>query len=87
MRPTLAHRADILQNCQMKTVSVREFTNRFAALSQARLQVRRRGKTLGTWTPAAQSPEPVDVMKRLRRNFTKPLPFTGLDLLRGGKKR
>ena len=71
----------------MKTVLVRDFTKRFATLSHQLLQVRKRGKVVGTWLPAPKSPEPVDVMKRLKKNFARPLPCTGAELLKAGKKR
>lgn len=50
-------------------------------------RVGRRGKTVVRLTQKAQSPEPIDVMKRLRQDFKEPLPFTGLDVLKAGKKR
>jgi len=71
----------------MKTVSTYDFTNRFATFSHQKVQVRKRGKVVGTWLPAPKSPEPVDVMQRLKRNFTRPLPFTGAEVLKAGKKR
>ncbi len=70
----------------MKTVSVRDFTTRFATLSHSPLKVRRRGKILGTWTPEPKAPAPLDVMKRLKQHFKQPLPFTGLEVLKEGKR-
>ena len=71
----------------MKTVFVRDFTKRFATLSHQPLQVRKPGKVVGTWLPATRTPEPVDVLKRLKQTFERPLPFTGAELLKAGKKR
>jgi hypothetical protein len=68
----------------MKAISVRGFTTHFEPFA---FEVQKRGKTLGTWTPAPKSPEPIDVMKRLKRTFERPLPFTGLDLLKESKQR
>jgi len=42
----------------MKTVSVREFTNHFATLSHQPLQVHKRRKLVGTWSPAPKEPPP-----------------------------
>jgi hypothetical protein len=70
----------------MKTVSVRDFTTHFATLGHTPLGERRRGKTLGTRTPPPKTPPPLDVMKRLKQDFKQPLPFTGADLLKEGKR-
>jgi hypothetical protein len=71
----------------MKTVTVRDFTTQFATLSHAPLVVKRRGKPIGTWTPTPKAPPPLDVMKRLKRTFSEPLPFTFAGLLKERKKR
>lgn len=80
-------RSNIVQYCQMKTVSVREFTTRFATLSHETLQVQKRRRVVGTWTPAPKNPPPLDVMKRLQQTCERPLPFTGAELIREGRKR
>jgi hypothetical protein len=71
----------------MKTVLIRDFTRRFSSLRREKLQVRQRGKVVGTWTPVSEKPAPVDFMKRLREDFKAKLPFTGAELLKKGKKR
>jgi hypothetical protein len=71
----------------MKTVLVRDFTRRFSSLRHETLQVRQRGKVVGTWMPTSDEPPPVDFMKRLREDFKCKLPFTGAELLKEGKKR
>ncbi len=71
----------------MKTVLVRDFFKRWGTLSQQTVQVRKRGRIIGTWTPAPAQPEPVDVMARLKKQFKQPLPFTGLELLNERKRR
>jgi hypothetical protein len=71
----------------MKTVLIRDFTRRFSSLRHETLQVRQRGKVVGTWMPATTDPAPVDFMKRLREDFKTKLPFTGAELLKKGKKR
>lgn len=77
----------VSQICQMKTVLIRDFTRRFSSLRHQTLQVRQRGKVVGTWTPIPEEPVPVDFMKRLREDFKSKLPFTGAELLKEGKKR
>jgi hypothetical protein len=71
----------------MKTVLIRDFTRRFSSLRHEALQVRQRGKVVGTWTPRSEEPAPVDFMKRLREDFKAKLPFNGAELLKKGKKR
>lgn len=77
----------IMQNYQMKTVSVRDFTSQFATLSHQPLQVHKRRKLVGTWIPAPQAPPSLDVMKRLKQTCERPLPFTGAELIKEGRKR
>jgi hypothetical protein len=71
----------------MKIVPVAAFTKRFSTLSHERLRVRSRKRIVGTWTPAEKTPPPLDVMKRLKQTFKRPLPFTGAALLKAGKRR
>jgi hypothetical protein len=78
--------AVVWQSCLVKTVLVRDFLKRWGHLSQQTVQVRKRGRVIGTWTPAPATPEPEDPMKRLNKTFDKPLPFTGLELLREKKR-
>ncbi len=78
---------NIMQSDLMKTVSVRDFTSQFASLSQQPLRVQKRRKLLGTWTPAPKAPPPLDVMKRLKQSCERPLPFTGAEVVKEGRKR
>ena len=71
----------------MKTVMVRDFLRQFARRRNEPLQVRQRGRVLGTWLPSEETPEPVDVSARTKRACSTKLPFTGAELLRAGKKR
>lgn len=71
---------------KMKTVTVRDFTTHFKNLHHSPLKVRRRGKTLGTWIPEPKLPPPLDVMKRLKQTCERPLPFTGADIIKEGRK-
>ena len=70
----------------MKTVQSGEFTRHFRVLRREAAIVKDRRQVLGTWTPAPKQVEPVDVMARLREDFAHPLPFTGAELLKAGKK-
>jgi hypothetical protein len=74
--------------CQtMKTIVVREFTRAFATHRNEVCQVEDRGRIVGTWTPAGEGKPPkVDFMARLKKNFKKPLPFTGAELLKEHKR-
>jgi hypothetical protein len=71
----------------MKTVLVRDFIRSFSRLRAESVRVRQRNRVLGTWIPESTAPEPVDVMERLKQDFAEPLPFTGTQLLKAGKKR
>jgi len=72
----------------MKTLTTFDFVRDFPRHSKNRCVVKKRGKIVGTWTPAPQAIEPVDILKRQADiGFTKPLPFTGAELLKAGKKR
>ena len=72
----------------MKTVQSGEFTRRFRVHRREPALVKDRSKVLGTWTPAPKAIKPVDILKRQAEiGFTKPLPFTGAELLKAGKKR
>ena len=66
----------------MKTVSIREFNRHFRRLRKERCHVKDRGEIVGTWTPIPKQSKPLDVMARLRKTFSKPLPFTGAELLK-----
>ena len=65
----------------MKTLATRNFTKAFAKYRREPCLVTDRGRVLGTWTPVAGQPKPVDFLKRLKHDFTQPLPFTGAQLL------
>ena len=71
----------------MKTVGTREFTRHFTALRHVACVVKDRGKAVGTWTPSPKAPPPVDIMARLKTYCSGPLPFTGAEILKKGKKR
>jgi len=71
----------------MRTVLVRDFLRQFARRGNEPLQVQQRGKVLGTWIPSDSSPEPVDVLARVKRTCSRKLPFTGAEVLKAGKKR
>jgi hypothetical protein len=73
--------------CLMKTVQAGEFTRRFRIHRREPAIVKDRRKVLGTWTPAPKAITPLDVMARLKKDFSRSLPFTGAELLKAGKKR
>ena len=70
----------------MKTITTREFIRNFSKGKSEHYQVKDRGRVVGTWTPTDDEPPRVDFMARLKRNFKKPLPFTGAELLKEGKR-
>jgi hypothetical protein len=76
----------VWQICLVKTVLVREFLKRWGTLSHQTVEVRKRGRVIGTWIPATAGPEAEDPMARLNKTFQKPLPFTGLQLLKEKKR-
>lgn len=72
----------------MKTITTYEFVRYFPRHSKDQCHVKKRGKVVGTWIPAPSQIEPVDILARQKEDgFTKPLPFTGAELLKNGKKR
>ncbi len=71
----------------MRTLSTRRFTREFWKLRGEELAVTDRGRVVGTWTPASEKPQPIDYLKRVKSYCSAPLPFTGAELLRRGKKR
>jgi len=72
----------------MKTLTTYDFVRHFPRHSKDRCVVKKRGKVVGIWSPAPEAIEPVDILKRqAEAGFSKPLPFTGADLLKAGKKR
>jgi len=71
----------------MKTVTSFDFTREFFRYSKEPCVVTKRGKRVGTWHPDPKAPEPVDFLARQRADgFTSPLPFTGAQLLKEGKR-
>jgi hypothetical protein len=71
----------------MKTLTTRLFTREFTKVRHEACAVTDSGKVIGTWTPVREDPEPVDFAARVRKDFSQPLPFTGAELLKAGKKR
>ena len=72
----------------MKTLTTYEFVRHFPRHSKDTCHVKKRGKVVGTWTPSPTQIEPVDILARQKADgFAKPLPFTGAQLLKAGKKR
>ena len=71
----------------MKTINTRKFTREFPKLQREPCLVTDRGHVIGSWIPVAAKPAPMDFAKRVRQDFSRPLPFTGADLLKQGKKR
>jgi hypothetical protein len=71
----------------MKTLPTRRFTRDFTKFRHEPCAVTDSGKVIGTWTPVKDRPEPVDFARRVRDDFEEPLPFTGAELLKAGKKR
>jgi hypothetical protein len=71
----------------MKTLPTRRFMRDFARVRREPCTVTDSGKVIGTWTPVKDHPEPVNFARRVRDDFARPLPFTGAELLRAGKKR
>jgi hypothetical protein len=71
----------------MRALSTRKFTRDFSKVRSEPLTVTDRGEVVGVWTPAPKQLKPVDFLKRLKGYCKAPLPFTGADLLREGKKR
>jgi hypothetical protein len=71
----------------MKTLSTRHFTREFSKVRHEPWTVTESGKVIGTWTPVRDDPELVDFSERVKMDFSKPLPFTGTQLLKAGKKR
>jgi hypothetical protein len=71
----------------MKTISTRRFTRGFPKLRHEAYLVTDRGKVIGSWSPVPATPVPVDFAERVKEDFACPLPFTGVDLLKTGKKR
>jgi hypothetical protein len=71
----------------MKTINTRRFTREFPKIHGEPCLVTDRGQVIGSWTPVAEKPEPMDFASRVRRDFSRQLPFTGAELLKRGKKR
>ena len=72
----------------MKTLTTYEFLRHFPSHSKELCAVKKRGKVVGTWTPTPNKIEPVDILGRQKEDgFSRPLPFTGAELLKAGKKR
>jgi hypothetical protein len=71
----------------MRALSTWQFTRDFAKVRREPLTVTDRGQVLGVWTPHSNRPKPLDYFQRLKSYCKAPLPFTGAQLLRGGKKR
>jgi hypothetical protein len=70
------------------TVSTRRFTKEFSSLRNKALRVTDRGEVVGEWKPVEKRQAPVNFLARQKAcGFTKPLPFTGTELLKAGKKR
>ena len=74
----------------MKMLTTCEFLRHFPSHSKSPCAVKKRGKVVGTWTPSnGQTLPPFDGeahMARLKREFKKPLSFTGAELLKPRKK-
>lgn len=71
----------------MRSLSTRRFTRDFSKVRREALTVTDRGQIVGVWTPRPKAPQPVDYLKRVKSYCKSPLPFTGAQLLREGKKR
>jgi hypothetical protein len=71
----------------MKTMTTRHFTRDFSKVRHESCAVTDLGKVVGTWIPAFEHPDAVDFAARVREDFEAPLPFTGTELLKSGKKR
>ncbi len=71
----------------MKMISTRRFTRGFPKLRHESCLVSDRGKVIGSWSPIPNTPAPVNFLERVKEDFTHPLPFSGADLLKAGKKR
>jgi hypothetical protein len=71
----------------VKTFSSPDFARDFARIKDEPCQVTEAGKVVGIWTPAHNQPGESDFLKRVKEDFTEPLPFTGAELLKSGKKR
>lgn len=71
----------------MQTVSVNKFTRGFAPHRRKELLVTDRGRVIGTWTPVAATPQPVDIMARLHSYCSEPLPFAGAEIVKASRKR
>lgn len=71
----------------MKTLTSRRFTRQFPKVSHEPLTITSRGRVVGTWTPSEKAPPPLDMMKRLKSYCSAPLPFTGAELIREGRRR
>jgi hypothetical protein len=71
----------------MKTLTIRRFTREFPKVLHEPLTVTRRGQMVGTWTPAQKKAPAIDLMKRLKSYCSGPLPFTGAELIREGRRR
>ena len=71
----------------MKTISVRDFNRHFSRHKQETCQVKDRDKVVGTWYPVPEAPKPADILARVKKEFSRKLPFTGAQILKAGKKR
>ncbi len=71
----------------MRTLTTRRFTRQFGKVRHEPLTITDRGRVVGTWTPAEKEIEPLDVMRRLKSYCSGPLPFTGAQLIKEGRKR
>ena len=70
----------------MKAIAIGEFTRHFRRVRKEACHVKDRGEIVGTWTPVAKKPEPFNVLERVKSYCTKPLPFTGAELLQEKKR-
>jgi hypothetical protein len=72
---------------KMRALSTGRFTREFSKLRRERLMATDRGRVVGSWTPADRKPKPLDYLERVKGYCSGPLPFTGTELLKEGKKR
>lgn len=71
----------------MKRITARNFIREFSRCRAEACLVTDHGRVLGFWIPAEACIRPVDFGQRVRRDFSRRLPFTGQELLKEGKTR
>ncbi len=72
----------------MRAVNVRTFTRGFPKIRNEQVTVTdRRGRILGTWTPARRKPEPVDFEARAKEVCKVMSPFTAAEILKESRRR